>query len=380
MPWAAAAAIGGAALQSNASSKAAKAQRGAADAATALQQGQFDETARRNQPFLQGGYDALDMLRLKMPELTASYDPTKLLSEPGYQWGLDQGQKTLEQSLARQGLTDSGAALKAAARYGNDYATTKLNSAFQRDQASKNQIFNILQGQVGTGQASANNTAAVGQQFATNAGANMIGAGDSQAANAMAQGNIWGNLLNQGASSYGRMSSNNSNPRTSQAAWDAAGNGMDNDQMPMQLADGGPVLVNEGGRMVPKVGTRSKIGGSTGGGMSREAVLKALDESRGSTDLSAPAPVSNANPLNPRSVNAEREKAAGLYKRGGEVDGPGGPRDDLIEARLSDGEHVIDAETVNALGDGDNAKGQAVLNELREAAKAHARKKGKKCG
>jgi len=35
---------------------------------------------------------------------------------------------------------------------------------------------------------------------------------------------------------------------------------------------------------------------------------------------------------------------------GGYVSGPGGPRDDEIDARLSDGEYVIDAETVDAFG------------------------------
>jgi predicted house-cleaning noncanonical NTP pyrophosphatase (MazG superfamily) len=46
---------------------------------------------------------------------------------------------------------------------------------------------------------------------------------------------------------------------------------------------------------------------------------------------------------------ADGGKARGLRKRG-EVDGPGGPVDDLVPAMLSDGEYVLPADTVKKLG------------------------------
>lgn len=79
------------------------------------------------------------------------------------------------------------------------------------------------------------------------------------------------------------------------------------------------------------------------------------------------------------------------YADGGEVDGPlsqtfdssqtqgyvgageGGGQDDMIDARLSPGEYVFDAESVSMLGDGDNAAGARKLDELREAMRAHKR-------
>ncbi len=79
------------------------------------------------------------------------------------------------------------------------------------------------------------------------------------------------------------------------------------------------------------------------------------------------------------------------YAEGGEVDGPlsqtfdssqlvgyvgageGGGQDDMIDARLSPGEYVFDAESVSMLGDGDNAAGARKLDELREAMRAHKR-------
>ena len=57
----------------------------------------------------------------------------------------------------------------------------------------------------------------------------------------------------------------------------------------------------------------------------------------------------------------------------GLVQGAGGGQDDMVEARLSPGEYVFDAESASMLGDGDNAAGARKLDELREAMRAHKR-------
>jgi hypothetical protein len=46
--------------------------------------------------------------------------------------------------------------------------------------------------------------------------------------------------------------------------------------------------------------------------------------------------------------------------------GTGSGRDDTINAKLSDGEYVLDAETVALLGNGSTKAGAAVLNQMRE--------------
>jgi hypothetical protein len=56
---------------------------------------------------------------------------------------------------------------------------------------------------------------------------------------------------------------------------------------------------------------------------------------------------------------------------GGHVSGPGTGRSDQIPARLSDGEYVMDAETVNLLGDGSSATGAAKLDALRRKLRMH---------
>lgn len=76
-----------------------------------------------------------------------------------------------------------------------------------------------------------------------------------------------------------------------------------------------------------------------------------------------------------------RPTAALFAAHGGEVphkgshyvQGAGGGQDDLIEARLADGEYVFDADIVAALGDGSNAEGARRLDKMREAIRKHKR-------
>jgi hypothetical protein len=55
------------------------------------------------------------------------------------------------------------------------------------------------------------------------------------------------------------------------------------------------------------------------------------------------------------------------------VQGAGGGQDDLIDARLADGEYVFDADIVAALGDGSNKEGAKRLDKMRQLIRAHKR-------
>jgi hypothetical protein len=57
----------------------------------------------------------------------------------------------------------------------------------------------------------------------------------------------------------------------------------------------------------------------------------------------------------------------------GYVAGPSGGQEDKVNARLSDGEYVMDADTVSALGDGNNDAGAAKLDVMRQRLRAHKR-------
>ena len=57
----------------------------------------------------------------------------------------------------------------------------------------------------------------------------------------------------------------------------------------------------------------------------------------------------------------------------GPVSGPGGGQDDLIPAYLSDGEHVLDAETVSAIGDGSTNEGHRRIEAMKSGMRGHKR-------
>ena len=63
----------------------------------------------------------------------------------------------------------------------------------------------------------------------------------------------------------------------------------------------------------------------------------------------------------------ERNMARGGYA----VKGPGTGRSDSIKANLSDGEYVVDAETVAMIGDGSPKAGAKKLDELRINVRKH---------
>jgi hypothetical protein len=68
------------------------------------------------------------------------------------------------------------------------------------------------------------------------------------------------------------------------------------------------------------------------------------------------------------------------YQTGGHVRGPGTGRSDDIPAVLSDGEYVIDSESVALLGDGSTDAGARRLDEMRENLRKHKSKKLAKGG
>jgi hypothetical protein len=232
MPFAVAAAVAtvaGAAITSRGNRRAAQTQADAANNASALQDAQFQQTRQDNMPRINTGNAALarlsDYLGLTVPA-SENQDPTQggvfnpvapnantgslmrqftgkdLQSDPGYQFGLDQGLRATNERLGAAGQRYGGAAIKAANRYANDYAGTKFSEAFNRDMADKNQRFNMLSGVAGTGQVASNQVSAAGQNNANQVGQNLIGAGDARASGYISQGNIFGNAINQGLSAY----------------------------------------------------------------------------------------------------------------------------------------------------------------------------------
>ena len=82
-------------------------------------------------------------------------------------------------------------------------------------------------------------------------------------------------------------------------------------------------------------------------------------------------------PQSPYSMQMQEYALGGLvrkYQTGGHVRGPGTGRSDDIPAVLSDGEFVVDSETVALLGDGSTDAGAKRLDEMRKNLRKHKAK------
>lgn len=121
---------------------------------------------------------------------------TALQMDPGYQFRMNEGMNTLENSAAARGGLLSGNFLKNSQRFGQDYASNEYQNAFNR-----------LAALSGVGQAQAGSIANLGSNYANQAGQGMQRIGDARAsgyaANANAKtGMIW-DLMGLGSMAMG---------------------------------------------------------------------------------------------------------------------------------------------------------------------------------
>jgi len=133
--------------------------------------------------------------------LTHDVSAADVMSDPGYAFGLSQGQQAIDRKIAAGGGRVSGQAIKAAARFGTDYGTTKYGEAYQRRQDRLNR----LQALAGIGQTSTNSSAIAGANSTNAISGLMQGQGEMNAGARMAQGSIWGDAFNQIGALYGRQ-------------------------------------------------------------------------------------------------------------------------------------------------------------------------------
>ena len=193
--------LGSALIGANAASKAANTQAGAARDAAALQQQQFNKQVELQEPWRQAGMTALN----KLVPLATEYTPFSMeqfQQDPGYAFRLSEGQKALERSAAARAGLQSGSALKAAARFGQDYGSQEYQNAFNRYQAERQARLAPLQSLAGVGQTTAAQLGQAGQQMASNVGEMMTSGAAARASGYMGGANALSNALGQGMNMY----------------------------------------------------------------------------------------------------------------------------------------------------------------------------------
>jgi hypothetical protein len=130
----------------------------AAQAQQALQRGQQQAT-EAYQPYSQFGQEATNRLAVLMglrPGVDSGslmQQPTaaQLEMDPGYAFREQQGMQAVNRTAAAQAGLQSGAALKAAQRFGQDLASQEYGNAYNRFMANRANQMNLLQGGVNTG-------------------------------------------------------------------------------------------------------------------------------------------------------------------------------------------------------------------------------------
>lgn len=175
----------GTGMQASAASKAAAASGAAADRATQLQERIYQESIARQQPFLAGGTEDYNRLRAMMsggPGAAQQF----LQMDPGYQFRLSEGLKSLDRQAAARGGLISGGALKAAQRYGQDVASQEFGSAYNR-----------LARLADLGPQAAGVMSNLGQNYASNAGNIFMRQGDTAANAALTRGSAYNTGLNR---------------------------------------------------------------------------------------------------------------------------------------------------------------------------------------
>ena len=128
--------------------------------------------------------------------LVQPFQPTiaQLEATPGYQFSLDQGLKSVQNSYAANGLGGSGAALKAGINYATGLAGTTYQQQFNNYWTQNKEIGNLLNNQSQLGELAAAQTGQIGQGAQNSAnqaalsGAAATAAGTVGAANATAAG------------------------------------------------------------------------------------------------------------------------------------------------------------------------------------------------
>lgn len=207
--WVAGAVVGSALIGSKASGKAAETQAAAAEQGTQAQERMFAEQNRLQEPFRQGGMAAQNRLLtyFGLPggaegadfgRYTKDFGMSDFTADPGYNFRLAEGLKSLDRQAAARGGLISGGALKAAQRYGQEMGSQEYQNAYNRFQTNRANQLQPLQSLMGAGQTAANTlTSAAGQMGQTQA------AGLANAAQARASGYVGGaNALTGGLNQY----------------------------------------------------------------------------------------------------------------------------------------------------------------------------------
>lgn len=213
MTWGAVASIGmglyGASENRSAASRASDAATRDNEQAMALQRETLDRQQALTAPYREGGATAQNKLMellgigtntggAEYGKYARDFGMSDFVTDPGYAFRLSEGQQAIDRSAAARGGTQSGAALKAAARYGQDMGSQEYGNAYSRYNTNRTNRLAPLRSIATMGANAATNNATQVGNYGTNVGNLITDTGTTQGnallaaqrANNSAYGNI----------------------------------------------------------------------------------------------------------------------------------------------------------------------------------------------
>lgn len=182
--------VGGFELQAQAAQQAAAQLAQAQIEAARLQREQAERAFVAQQellgPFREAGVNALGRIQTGIApggEFAQPFTTERFQADPGYAFRFAEGQKALERQAAARGGLISGAALRAATRFGQEMGSQEFQNAFNRYYAEReaqlNPLFQLYAGGLGSASELSGAAGVMGGNIANYLGAGTLGAGEA---------------------------------------------------------------------------------------------------------------------------------------------------------------------------------------------------------
>ncbi len=174
----------GSRTQADAAGKAASTQANAANDAAKVQWDMFQTNRSDMAPWMDAGKQNLNYLSSLMQpggSLTQTFDNSKFVQDPGYDFRLNQGSEAIKRLAASNGQFFSGGMGRALDEYNQNFASNEFANAYGRYMNNQNALYNRLAGLANTGQTAARTLGTLGANAANAVGSDMITAGNATA-------------------------------------------------------------------------------------------------------------------------------------------------------------------------------------------------------
>lgn len=192
---------GSAALSVAGANKAASAQKAATKSQIGLNKYIFDQQREDQAPWREVGTEAIKAIGEGLKAGTFTMDDWQFQADPGYAFRQAEGQKAVDRMGAVSGNFLSGAQIRAATRYNQDFASEEYGRAFAREAGARADKFNFLSGAAGGGQTAVQATNADAARMAASTNAAVAARGNNLS-------NIYSGMYGNVAGSLNQMGEN----------------------------------------------------------------------------------------------------------------------------------------------------------------------------